>query len=89
VAKNTPKLLIKESGKVLKDVMQTELAAVADNMVGQIMARARRLIPSQRLNAIQEIDWPGEQRYRYNLLEALAEVASDALESRTQGSSKS
>lgn len=49
---------------------------MAEAMVKQIMARARR---KKDLTAIKEIAWPGEMAYRKKILDALAIIALDAI----------
>lgn len=70
---------MKEAQVAFRDIMEIELSAIGDAMIEQIIARARRLPPSQRLNAIKEINWPGENDYQRNILELMAEVSLDAI----------
>jgi len=76
MAKQKPRAHIRESAAILKEVFQRELAPMADAMIGQIMARAKR---KKDLTAIKEITWPGEAGYKRKVLEALAMVAADAI----------
>lgn len=74
----SPRSLITDSASILKDVMLVELAPLADAMIAKIIGRARGLTRSQRLRAIKEIPWTGENAYRKKIQEALAEIALDA-----------
>lgn len=77
--KQNPKQTIKDAGSALKDLMQDRLAKIADVMVKQIMARARRLPASQRASAIKDISWTGEQEYRSTILETFGDIAFESI----------
>lgn len=81
MAKRAPiKKQIREARQGLRELMQEHLAIIAQNLVNQIMSRARRLPPAQALDAIKGLDHVGIADYRDALTTALAVVATDALE---------
>lgn len=79
MAKKIPKTQMREGSIALKTIMQTELEKLAYNMVKQIISRAKRLTPSQRLKALKKIDWPGEQAYQQKITQALTDIAGDSI----------
>lgn len=74
-----PRKEMNEAKKVLVEIMQTNLASIAQSMVDQIMARLERLPESRRFDALNNIETPGVNRYKEELLEALAVVAGESL----------
>lgn len=64
----------------LKTIMQENLSKIAGAMIQQIMARSRKLTPSQLLKAITNVDQPGTTEYKNQIKTALAIIASDAIE---------
>lgn len=68
-----------EGKQALKQIMQENLAAIADAMISQIMGRARKATPSQLLNCIKNVNQPGVNNYKAALKTALAIIASDAI----------
>jgi hypothetical protein len=79
VAKSNVRKQITDAKLALKPLMRESLAAIAENMIDQIMAGLARATPSERLNAIKDISPTGQAVYRQALLAAFAVVASDAL----------
>lgn len=77
--KITPSVQIREGAKELKDLMYSGLEGIANEMISQISSRMKRLIPSERLNAIKDLETPGLMAYKANLLEALSLLAMDAI----------
>lgn len=71
---------ITEAQKALRAVMTQNLSKIAENMIGQIMSKVGRLTPSTQLDAIKDISPVGVAEYRTALLDALAVIASDALD---------
>lgn len=80
MAKKTPRNQIREGKKLLEELMLSHLSAIADGMISTVMGRARRLTPSQRLNAIKDLKPQGVLAYRAELLDAMAALSYDALE---------
>ncbi len=73
------KKLIRDSSRELEAIMQEGLAVIADNLIGQVMSSARQLPNSRRLEAIKGLEPKGIQDYRSNILDAMALVATDAI----------
>lgn len=73
------KKTIRESGEVLRELFEKSLAAIGDEMISQIMSRAKRLAPSEKLRALKEIAWTGELEYQRNVIDSLAEIALEAI----------
>lgn len=71
---------IREASKSLKDLMYEQLSIIGDNMIQQVIGRAKNAMPSERLNAIKDIHPRGIQDYTALLREAMAALASDALD---------
>lgn len=69
--------MIGEAGKTLQQVFKIELAAIGDEMIAQIMRRARK---KQSLAALKEIEWPGRLAYQAKILEAISTIAVAAIE---------
>jgi SPP1 gp7 family putative phage head morphogenesis protein len=69
-----------EAKQALKDIMQEELATIAESMIAQIISRASRLNPSKALDAIKDVTQPGVNRYKELLTTALAVIAFDSIE---------
>jgi len=79
VAQKTNKA-IREASIALEEIFQEELAKIGDKMIAEIMRRAKALSPSQRINAVKELRWPGESDYLRIVKEATAEIALDAIQ---------
>lgn len=73
--------LMREAQKGLKEIMQVQLAVIADNMISQVMAAARKLPTSKRLDALHGITPKGIQEYRSLLLDGIVLIAEDGIES--------
>ena len=71
---------IKVSKESIQDVMQMNLAKIAESMISQIIGRAKKLNPSQMLNATKDIKPKGIAAYKSDLKATLAVVSSDALD---------
>lgn len=71
---------IKEASDQLRELMEDHLSGIAENLVNQVMASARQLIPSRKLEAIKDLSPVGIQAYKSELLDALAMMANDAIE---------
>lgn len=77
--KVSPRALITDAASILKEIMLVELSSIGDAIVSQIIGRARRLNPSERLKALNDIDWPGQRDYQARLVDALTEIAADSI----------
>lgn len=71
---------IKDASAALKEVMHENLALIAGNMVAQVMRNWRNLTDSKRFDAIKDVKPQGEMAYKEKLLNALAVIASVAIE---------
>jgi SPP1 gp7 family putative phage head morphogenesis protein len=80
VAKQPVRKQIKEAGLAIREVMEDHLGPIADGLVDQVMGRARRLTPAQKLKAIKDLTPQGVQAYRQELLGVLATLALEAIE---------
>ena len=79
MAKNISKQ-IKKSKKEIQDIMQLNLAIIAESMIDQIMKNAKRLPLSQILNSTKDIKPKGINVYKSDLKAALAVISSEALD---------
>lgn len=70
---------IRESSKVLRDLMQEHLAWIADNTIQTIMGRLKGLTDSQILNATKDLPTTGIAEYKSELETAMAVISFDAL----------
>lgn len=77
--KVTASTQMKDGAKDLKTFMRSKLEEIANELISQVMGRARRLIPSERLNAIKDLQPVGIQNYKAELLEALSVLAAEAI----------
>lgn len=71
---------IKKSKEAIQDVMQSNLALIAQSMIDQIIGKAKNLTPSKMLNATKDIKPKGVNAYKSDLKSTLAVVSSDALD---------
>jgi hypothetical protein len=71
--------MMREAQKGLKEIMQVQLAVIADNMITQIMSSARKLTPSKRLDALHDVSPKGIQEYRSLLLDGIVLIAEDGM----------
>lgn len=70
---------IKISKESIQDVMQMNLAKIAESMIDQVISRAKRLKPLQILNAIKDIKHKGISQYKSELKISMAIISADAL----------
>lgn len=70
---------IKNSGQALKEIMQHNLANIADAMIAQIIGRLKRATPSTRLDCIKEVKTPGAVAYKSLLQTAMAIISGEAI----------
>jgi len=82
MAKKKPKISkdIREAAKGLTEVMRDSLAVLSQDLIKQIMSNYKRLIPSQKVNAIKGIKPKGVNDYKAAVLNAFAVMAMDAME---------
>ena len=71
--------LLRESEKAVLDVMQDNLAFIADGLIMKIMAKERGLSNSKKLDAVKGITAPGLNKYKTDLLDVLTVVAYESL----------
>ena len=64
----------------IESVMQKNLALIAESIIRQVMAKAKRLKPSNILKAIKNIKPTGANKYKSDLKAVLAVLSSDALD---------
>lgn len=70
---------IKEATEGLQEIMEGHLAEIGEKLIRQLMSRARRLSPAQRLNALKDLSPSGVSAYREELLAAFSLVATDGI----------
>lgn len=75
-----PNKQIKQSKKEIQEVMQINLAFIAESMIDQIMRKARKSTKSNILKSIKDIKPKGINAYKSDLKAALAVVSSDSLD---------
>lgn len=75
-----PDKQIKKAKQEIQNLMQSNLAVIADSIIDQVMKKARKLPESQRLKAIKDIKPKNVNGYKSDLKAALAVVSSDALD---------
>lgn len=71
---------MKEGKKILEEIMLENLESISEDLIDQVMIQARKLIPSQRLQAISGLAPSGVREYKAQLLEAMAALATDAID---------
>ena len=71
---------IKNSKESIQEIMQLNLAIIAESMISQIIGKAKKLNPSQMLSATKDIKPKGIANYKSDLKATLAVVSSDALD---------
>ncbi len=71
---------IREASIELKDMMLDQLGGIAENMISQIMGKAKNLTPSRRLDAIADVTPKGIQEYRSLLTDGMAVLALETIE---------
>lgn len=79
-SKSKARMLMKDGGAILREAFQEGLSDIGIEIISQVIARARRLNPSERYRAITEkVSWPGENAYRQRVVELLAALSFDAV----------
>ena len=71
---------IKKSKESIQDVMQMNLASIADSMIDQVIGKANSLPKAQILNSTKDIKPKGINAYKSDLQATLAVVSSMALD---------
>mgnify|MGYP001441311446 CR=1 FL=1 len=71
--------LLKDSESGVLDVMQSNLAYMADSLINNIMAKERGLSSSQKLDAVKGIRASGIDKYKKELLDVLTVIAYETL----------
>lgn len=71
---------ILDGGKGLAQIMRDHLTPIADDLIKQVMGKARRLTPSQKLQALTGLTPHGVLNYKDALKTSLAVMALDALD---------
>lgn len=69
---------IHNAGKALAEVMKEQLQPIAQDLIKQVIAKAKRLPPSQSLKALSGLSPRGTQSYTSMVKTALAVMANDA-----------
>ena len=69
-----------EAKSALKEVMQTNIALIADDLIKQIMSSYNSAIPSQEINSAKNLKIRGTQKYKDELRNALSIISLDALD---------
>ena len=80
--KKRPKISthIYDGGKGLAEIMRDKLTAISQDMITQVMSKARRLTPSQKLQALKGLTPRGVLDYKDALKTALSVMSLDALD---------
>jgi hypothetical protein len=78
--KNNVKAQIKLGKDALKQIMQQNLADLADSIISTVCGRLKRLTPAQRLDAIKDVPTPGAVAYKSLLQTALSVISYDAIQ---------
>jgi SPP1 gp7 family putative phage head morphogenesis protein len=71
---------IREGSVALTQIMREQLPIIAEGFISQVMAKAKKLTPSQRLKAISGLEVRGGQEYKNLIKTGLAILAFDALQ---------
>lgn len=79
MAKITPKKQIRDAAKDFRKIMRRELGAIADDLIDQVMKRARKLTPANRLKAIKDLNPRGVRAYKTIVQELMGALAVDAI----------
>lgn len=64
----------------LRDIMQTNLARIADDLIEKVMEKYASLNDESKSMAIEGIEAAGLENYRKELLEALAIISADSID---------
>ena len=80
MAKKTPTKQISEAAKIMKKVMRENLGKISENLIDQLMKRARKATPAQRVNASKDLTPRGLREYKAMMLELMAALALDAID---------
>lgn len=74
-----PNKQIKKSKEAIQDVMQSNLAKIADSIIGQVIKKYNKLSSAQKINAIKDVAPKGINAYKSDLKASIAVISSDAL----------
>lgn len=77
--KNNARKLIKESTDALRELMQVNLAAIADSIINKVMKKARTSTPANILKSVNDITPAGVNDYTIELKESMAVIAREAI----------
>ena len=72
-------LLLRDSETAVLDVMQSNLAFMADSLINKIMAKEKGLTPSTQLDAVKGLTASGTNDYKRELLDVLIVIAYETL----------
>jgi SPP1 gp7 family putative phage head morphogenesis protein len=75
-----PDKQISKSKEVIQEVMQLNLAVIADSIISKIIRNAKKATKSNMINAIRNIKASGLQNYKSDLLASLAVISSESLD---------
>lgn len=78
--KVTPRKQIADAADVISALMREHLGYIADNLIEQVMKRAKNLTPSTRLNAIKDLSPKGQAEYRATMIELMSALSTDAID---------
>lgn len=70
---------IKEGAKALHQLMYDGLKPIAQDLISQVMAKARRSNPSEMHKVIKKVKPKGVNEYKSNILDAVSLLAHDAI----------
>jgi SPP1 gp7 family putative phage head morphogenesis protein len=71
--------LLNDSEAASLDVMQSNLASLADSLINKVMARELGLSKSNKLDAVKDVTASGINEYKRELLDLLTVIAYEAL----------
>ena len=76
----TPRKQMDESNKVFKEIMQSNLKLISDDMIAQLIKEYKKLSRSDQPNAVNSVKMRGQGNYSLELKTATALSSSDAIE---------
>lgn len=76
----TPRKQMDESNKVYKDIMQTNLKLISDDMISQLMRAYNKASRKDQPNAVNSVKMRGHGNYLLELKTATALASSDAID---------
>ena len=79
MAKSNPKKLINEAAKMLKQVMQTGLTVISDEMIVSVSKAFNKTSEATELDPLKDIPSKGLQAYKSALKDAFTVIATQAL----------